>query len=165
MNVDSKPPGGILSEPLAPEHNLSAFTCGNPKLDAWLRSYALQAEARRTARTYVWRRRQGLIIAYYSLAADVIVRVGLPPSFSHGEPERIPSVLLARLAVSRSEQGSGLGGAVLGEAFDRVSALGVGARYLVVDAIDENAVAFYDHYGFRRVPGSMRLVHKTAGPL
>jgi hypothetical protein len=54
---------------------------------------------------------------------------------------------------------------LLGDAFTRVSSLDVGARYLVVDAIDEDAAAFYEHHAFRRIPGTLRLVHKTTHPV
>ena len=38
-----------------------------------------------------------------------------------------------------------------------VASLTVGARVLVVDAIDEQAAAFYECHGFRRIPDTLRL--------
>ena len=105
------------------------------------------------------------MIGYYALSADVLTRGILPRSLAHGEPDRIPAVLLARLAVDRHEHGHGLGRVLLGDAFARVSTLDVGARYLIVDAIDEQAVAFYEHHAFRRIPDTLRLVHKTTRDL
>ena len=63
-------------------------------------------------------------------------------------------VLLARLAVDRREQGSGLGGTLLAEALRKAVAAGdaAAARLVVVDAIDENAVRFYVRYGFIPAP-------------
>lgn len=49
-------------------------------------------------------------------------------------------VLLARLAVDRRHQGSGLGGTLVAEALRKAVAAGeAAARLVVVDAIDENA--------------------------
>ncbi len=35
-------------------------------------------------------------------------------------------------------------------------------RLVVVDAIDEAASLFYEHYGFRRIPDTGRLVQKMS---
>jgi predicted N-acetyltransferase YhbS len=63
-------------------------------------------------------------------------------------------VLLARLAVDRREQGSGLGGTLLAAALRKAVAAGeaAAARLVVVDAIDENAARFYERYGFIPAP-------------
>lgn len=63
-------------------------------------------------------------------------------------------VLLARLAVDRSEQGKGVGALLLAEALRKAVAAGevAAARLIVVDAVDDEAVAFYERYGFVRTP-------------
>jgi GNAT superfamily N-acetyltransferase len=73
-------------------------------------------------------------------------------------------VLLARLALDRSLHGQGLGGALVAEALGRVVAATeiVAARFVLVDAVDERAAGFYEHHGFRRIPGSLRLIQKVA---
>jgi len=38
----------------------------------------------------------------------------------------------------------------------------VAARFVVVDAIDENAASLYEHYGFGRIPNSDRLIQKVS---
>lgn len=62
----------------------------------------------------------------------------------------IPVILLARLAIDKSEQGQGLGKALLKNALQRsVQASNeIGARAVLVHAIDEEAKAFYKHFGF-----------------
>ena len=37
-----------------------------------------------------------------------------------------------------------------------------GGRVVTVDAIDDAAIAFYEHHGFLRVPDTKRLVMKIA---
>jgi ribosomal protein L14E/L6E/L27E len=37
-----------------------------------------------------------------------------------------------------------------------------GGRYVVVDAIDDNASRFYEHYGFTTTPRSDRLARKVS---
>ncbi|WP_057114186.1 hypothetical protein, partial [Mycobacterium tuberculosis] len=67
----------------------------------------------------------------------------------------IPVLVLARLALDRQEQGTGLGGDLLLDALIRsvAGARHYGARALVVDAIDDRAAEFYGHHGFLPLEG------------
>jgi len=153
-----------VSEALEDHHDLSAFASGKPSLDSWLAEQARGAEARRVARTFVWHPGDGVVVAYYSLATHVLVKDQLPLALGRGSPERIPAALLARLALDRRIQGRGLGTVVLAEALGRVveATKVVAARFVVVDAIDDEASRFYEHHGFRAVPGTRRLVQKLS---
>lgn len=93
-----------------------------------------------------------------------LVRDELSKSIGHGSPAEVPAVLLARLALDQHLHGRGLGGILLADALQRVvvaTAL-VAARFVVVDALHESAVAFYEHHGFRRIPSTRRLVQKLS---
>jgi predicted N-acetyltransferase YhbS len=70
-------------------------------------------------------------------------------------PDPVPVILLARLAVDHRWQGHGNGGRLLVDALRRCVRGGreLGARAVVVDAIDEAAAAFYRHFGFRELEG------------
>ena len=67
----------------------------------------------------------------------------------------MPVVLLARLAVARSQQGQQLGGHLLVDALRRCVRGGreFGARAVVVDATNDEAVAFYEHFDFHELEG------------
>jgi GNAT superfamily N-acetyltransferase len=153
------------SERLNPEHRLDDFASGTQTLDEWLRKSASQAQAMRTAQTFVWHEQDGVVVAYFSLAAHLVARSELPKRAGHGSPTSIPSVLLARLALDRRFHGRGLGGELLWDALSRaVKASDIAAaRLVVVDAIDEAAARFYAHHGFTKVPGNPhRLVQKVS---
>jgi GNAT superfamily N-acetyltransferase len=151
-------------EPLDERHDLSRFDSGRPDLDRWLREHARSAEARRTARTFVWLDDSGSVIVYYTIAAHLLQRADLPRSISRGNPNQIPAVLLARLALDRTLHGQGLGGALLADALTQIVAATrvVAARFVVVDAIDERAASFYERHGFRRIPTTDRLIQKVS---
>jgi GNAT superfamily N-acetyltransferase len=104
------------------------------------------------------------VVAYYSLAAHLLQRDQLPSKLGRGGPRQVPSVLLARLALDQTLRGQGLGGALLADALRRVlrATETVAARFVVVDSIDENAAAFYQHHGFRPIPDTMRLIAKLS---
>ena len=62
--------------------------------------------------------------------------------------------MLARLAIDRSEKGSGLGKALLKDALLRAAQAAdtIGARAVLVHAIDADAKSFYQHFGFEPSP-------------
>jgi GNAT superfamily N-acetyltransferase len=154
----------FLSEPLADGHVLDRFQSGVASLDAWLVSHAGHAYAMRTARTFVWHAGDAVVLAYFSLAAHLVVRAELPARVGRGSPSSIPAVFLARLALDRSLHGQGFGAELLWDALSRaVSASAIAAaRVVVVDAIDDNAAAFYRRHGFRPIPNNaFRLVQKV----
>ncbi|TQO22828.1 acetyltransferase (GNAT) family protein [Paramicrobacterium agarici] len=162
---DTGGPQGFFSERFDPrKHDVSTFSCGVDNLDAWLREQAGSADARRTARTWVWATRGGDVVGYYALAAHKVQREHVPTRIGRGGPAEIPTVLLARLALSVDLQGKGLGAALVADALERVvvATKVVAARLVVVDALDENAAQFYERLGFRRIPTSMRLVQKIS---
>jgi GNAT superfamily N-acetyltransferase len=159
------------SQPYHPHrYDAGGFDSGESALDEWLRQHAAGADARRTARTFVWTRPSGAgdapepVIAYYSLTGHRLVRDDLPRKLGRGSPNEIPAVLLSRLAVDRSAQGGGLGGAVLADALGRVieATSIVAARFVVVDALHEQAATFCEHHGFARIPDTLRLIQKIS---
>jgi predicted N-acetyltransferase YhbS len=150
--------------PIHPEDNLTGFDCGNPILNDWLRERAVRSEAARDARTYVVIAEGGNVVGYYCLSAFSVARASTGGGWlARNAPDPVPAVLLGRLAVDATCQGSGLGASLLADAIDnaaRVAEL-IGARALVVDAIDDAAYRFYEHHefiAFKHSPG--RLAHR-----
>lgn len=96
-----------------------------------------------------------------------IRRDTLQKKFRHGDQFVIPAILLARLALDADLQGRGLGRQLLVDALQRaiVGVHAVGGRYIVVDAIDDDAASFYAHFGFVRTPQQFRLVMKASTAL
>src|SRR6202035_5174917 len=96
-------------ETLAAHHDLTSFARDAPELDQWLSSPARQSNERDTARVYVISNGDGAVIAYSALVAATLTRASLRSRAASGLPEHVPAVLLAKLAVDRSHQASGLG--------------------------------------------------------
>ncbi len=63
----------------------------------------------------------------------------------------MPAAVLGRLAIDRSQQGRGLGEALLIDAIRRVlrASATIAVYAVVVDAKNERAQSFYERYGFR----------------
>jgi predicted N-acetyltransferase YhbS len=155
----------FVSELLTDHHDLSRFSSGKEELDTWLRTSALHAAAMNTGRTFVWQAEQSHVVAYFTLAAHLVARDHMPPKVGRGSPQAIPAALLARLALDQSLTGQGLGGELLWDSLSRAVAAShqVAARLVVVDAIDDAAVGFYEHFGFVPLPNNpRRLVQKMS---
>lgn len=144
-------------EPLGPKHELGAFDCGvHASLNQWLKRFAWVNQQNETSRTYVAHREQ-IVLAYYSLAAGNARREDVPSRIGKGLAQHpVPVIVLTRLAVDKSEQGAGLGKAMLKDALVRTASAAdiVGARAMLVHAIDASAAAFYRRFGFEPSPAS-----------
>ena len=134
------------------DHDRSAFSCGKAPLDACLQSLASQYENRRLGRTYVATLTPSTRVAgYYTLAAGSIGASSLPANLRKKLPKHpIPTIHLGRLAVDQAYRGQGLGAMLLFHALR--SALywseKLGVYAIDLWAIDDEARAFYEKYGF-----------------
>jgi len=149
-----KPPLSQV-EPISEHHDVSRFDCGtHASLNDWLRRFALTNQNNESARTYVVHR-NGSVVGHYSISAGSVSVEEAPARVAKGLARHpIPVILLARLAVDRDEKGTGLGKALLKDALARIAHAAeiVGARAVLVHAIDENARKFYEHFEFEPSP-------------
>lgn len=141
-------------EPLG-NHDRVAFCCGIPVLDRYLRQQASQDMRRRVAAVFVLRTVDfPAILGYYTLSATGIQPSDLPPEVTRRLPryESLPATLIGRLAVDQSMQGHGLGKVLLLDALARSlrQSAEIAALAVIVDAIDDMAGRFYEHFGFQR---------------
>jgi GNAT superfamily N-acetyltransferase len=133
-------------------HVREGFDCGKPSLNDFLHALVSQYEKRDLGRTYVaLQEGDQRVLGYYTLASGAITVEGLPAKQAKKLPRHaVPIVLLARLAVDRSVHGRGLGGFLLRDALTRSLDLSekLGIHAVVVDALDDEAKAFYERFGF-----------------
>ncbi|CAN5332960.1 GNAT family N-acetyltransferase [soil metagenome] len=147
-------------EPLSAHHDVERFDCGKPSLDDWLRRWALKNQANETARTYVVHL-DGVVLGYFSLCSGSVAREEAPRRVVQGLARHpVPVIVLARLAIDASEQGHGLGPALLKSALRQAAEAAdlIGARAVLVHAIDDQARGFYEHFEFERSPIDDRVL-------
>ena len=147
-------------QPLTVEHQLALFNCGNPILNDWLHKRALQNHLTGASRCFVVCDAQSAVLGYYAMAAGAINLAGATGAVRRNMPSPVPVMVLARLAVCQSAQGTGMGAALLKDAVLRCTAVAaqVGVRALLVHAIDDAAKAFYEKYGFSASPINERTL-------
>ena len=146
---------------LGAEHDRASFHCGEDALDRYFQTQATQDIRRRIANCFVAvEAASGQVAAYYTIAAASIPLVDLPPEDAKRLPRypTLPAVRIGRLAVDQKFQGRGLGGALLVDATRRTLQSPPAVYALLVDAKNDQAVAFYQRYLFRPVVGQPRAL-------
>ncbi|MGB8260629.1 MAG: GNAT family N-acetyltransferase [Terracidiphilus sp.] len=150
---------GRVSPPerLRADHDLTQFSCGEPSLDHWLRSRALQNEKSGASRTYVVCS-QGCVVGYYALAAGAVAHTEATTRVKRNMPDPVPVILIGRLAIDSRFQGRGVGPDLLRDAVLRTlqAAEIAGIRAILVSAISADAKRFYEKYGFISSPTHAR---------
>lgn len=148
-------PGLSAVEKLDDTFDLTSFNSGKDALDEWLKRYALVNQKSDSAKTYVVHRGKR-VVGYYCLAANCISTPNASKRAASGQPQKgsVPVIILGRLAVDKSEQGKGLGKALLKNALLRCeqSADIIAVRAVLVHALDKDAKDFYEKYDFEPSP-------------
>lgn len=153
--------------PLAPTHEVGAFTCGRPEIDDFLQNRARVEQAARLSQVYVTANAASEVVAFFTMS-PVTVRVegtllsalgiGTVPYPSLG------GFLLGRLGVHSAFQRVGIGAALVMRAAQiaKSEAVVVGGAFLAVDPKGDDALtgerlaAWYAALGFVRLGGGTR---------
>ena len=154
-------------ELLGKRHKRDAFACGVEPLDRYFQQQVTQDVRRLATACYVAIEvASGRVAGYYTLAAGAVLLSGLPPELAKKLPRYpdVPVARLGRLAIDLGFQRRKLGAAMLWDAVLRSKRSEVAVYGLVVEAKDDNAVAFYERHGFTMLSvGQRQLVLPLAG--
>ncbi len=140
------------------KHDRAAFSCEQESLDTYLKERATQEIKKHVAAVYVLTPDGKTIVGYYTLSQCAIEIGELPfelvQQLHLPKYDKLPATLLGRLARSKQFKGRGVGELLLMGALKRAleHSSNIASVAVVVDAIDENAHAFYGRYGFIDIP-------------
>ncbi|WP_267963745.1 GNAT family N-acetyltransferase [Testudinibacter sp. TR-2022] len=136
--------------PLNSTFDRNSFDCDSEPLTHYFRHFVTQDIKRKLTNCFILTNTTHQIIGYYTLSAHSICLSDLPQQMKKKLPRypTIPSIKMGRLAVNQPFRGQGFGGVLLIDALKRAANSEIGAYALLVDAKDDNAVRFYQHYGF-----------------
>ena len=137
-------------EPLTAAHDVSGFTCGKPTLDHWLKTHALSNQQKGFTAVLVVHE-AFRVVGYYGLAPTAVIPNVLPRAIRTGQPpDPVPCLLLGQLATDIGWTGRGIGTGLVKHALERCVAAAelIGGRALMVNAVDQDAAAFWQRRGF-----------------
>lgn len=143
------------TKPLDKLQDRSSFDCEVEPLNAYLKKYALQNQKKDAARTYVLTTEENQVIGYYTLVFGSVSVEETSPEISAGLGKYpIPIILLARLAIDKTQKGKGLGKFLMKDALLRATRASeiAGLRAFLIHAKDESAKTFYEKLGFQPSP-------------
>lgn len=140
-------------EALGKQHDRKRFSCGVEPLDRYLREQAGQDARKRVAAPFaLCEGNSNAVLGYYTLSALSVDVGAWPEDVARKLPRYpvVPATLLGRLAVDSRLRGKGMGEHLLMDALRRAleASREVASVAVVVDAKDDNAVAFYRRYQF-----------------
>lgn len=140
-------------ETLGKQHDRSAFSCGSPPLDRYLKTQAGQDARKRVAAPFVLCEGEGhAVLGYYTLSAISVDIGDWPENVANKLPRYpvVPATLMGRLAIHQRIRGQGAGEYLLMNALYRSlqASRQVAAVAVIVDAKDREAVTFYRHHEF-----------------
>jgi ribosomal protein S18 acetylase RimI-like enzyme len=146
----------LVIEPLDLTYDRSGFRCGVEALDRYLKKQAKQDIKRRISRVFVATKPDNpkVVIGYYTLSTLSIELNQLPEKLARKLPKHpVPAALIGRLAISNAAQGQGVGKLLLADAIKRTLAVSdqIAIYTMVVDAINDSAIEFYEQFGFTRL--------------
>lgn len=128
-----------------------SFSCSVKALEDYFHQYASQDVKKGLAKCYVLiDKQQSKIIGYYTLSSLSIPIIEVPKERLKKDIryETIPAVLMGRLAIDDNFKQQGYGKFLLADAIHRIRNNAVGSALLIVEAKDDNAASFYNHFGF-----------------
>jgi GNAT superfamily N-acetyltransferase len=133
------------------KHDRKGFDCGTEVLNEYLAKRAGREQRKHFCTCFLAISNEtDQIDGFYTLSSSSIALTDLSPAVLKKLP-RYADVRVARigrLAVDRHAQGKRLGGALIGDALNRVLNADIGCYAVVVDAKDDKAISFYKHMGF-----------------
>ena len=157
----------FFSEALG-QHDRSAFTSGNQRIDGYFRQTVSQDVKRGYAACYVMvERASGRIAGFYTLSSHSIPLTELAADLTRKLPRypSVPAVLIGWLGRDTNYRGKEVGAMLLADAITRLAAAPIGVHAICADAIDNAAAAFYREHQFQPFvsrPSALYLPMKTA---
>ena len=137
------------------------FDCGKEPLNNYILKNVTKDVKAGACTCFVILNDSDHVIGYYTLSAESISLEDAPEEFQKKiKYKYIPVILLGRLAIDKNEFGKGYGKLLLVNSLKRslqVAKNQIGAVAVIVDPMDNEAIAFYSKYGFTMLSTSGRM--------
>jgi len=161
------------------KHDRAAFSCGEERIDNFLKSTAAKHADEDFTKVYVAvEPPSNKILGYYALCPHAIDIQSLPESDRKRMPRypTVSAIYLSMIATDKSVRKRGLGTFLMADVLKRCveAANIIGGHFIVLDALDDDAARLYRRIGFHDLPApgqdrrmlmSLEKVRKTVAAL
>ena len=138
-------------------HDRRAFSCGVEVMDRWIKNSVSDQVKSDRLRLWCANDLNGKFVGFYGLTAHSVNPDDAPSLAKRKERRPVPVIYLPALAVDKTCQGQGVGGALLADAIIRSLEISesIGAAALILDVLDDENFdkrkAFYLKLGFAEI--------------
>lgn len=143
-------------------HDRMDFDCGEPALNDYLRYLARQHADKGYSQVWVAvsEPNSPQVMGYYTLSTTSLRPEEMPRKAGL---QKVPAILLGKLAVDQRYHGQGIGVMLLMDAQRNALLISrqVGVHAFVVEALNDQAAACYRRYDFRELTTGSRHLFKT----
>ena len=142
----------------AARHDRAAFTCGTDRIDNFLKITTSKYLAGDIGRIYVAVERSGgRLVGFYAVGPHSIDASELEADMKKRLPnyDRISAYYLSMIGTHSTVQGKGVGSLLMADALKRCMKASeqMGGRFVVLDALNEDAARLYARFDFISLPG------------
>lgn len=161
-NKADQPPFKI--QPFDPKsHDRTAFSCGVPQIDNYLKLTAKKGSKADIVRVWVVVDASNKIVGFYGINMHAIDVKDMPPAYHAkvGKHGFLPAAFIAMIGVDQTRQANGIGSALVADAVCRIARVSeeIGTCVIILDVFDDrdaDAVArrktYYETFGFLPLP-------------
>lgn len=161
-DTEDQPPFTI--QPFDPKtHDRTAFSCGVTQIDNYLKLTAKKGSKADVVRIWVVIDADSSIVGFYGINMHAVDIKDMPANYAkkamkHG---MLPAAFIAMVGVDKTQQGNGIGSALVADALNRIARVSeeIGTCVVMLDVFDDgdtDAVArrkkYYEEFGFIPLP-------------
>jgi len=160
--AEDQPPFTI--QPFDPKtHDRTAFSCGVPQIDNYLKLTAKKGSKADVVRVWVVIDEKSNIVGFYGINMHAIDVKEMPDAYQKkaGKHGLLPAAFIAMIGVDEKQQGNGVGSALVADAISRIARVSeeIGTCVIILDVFDDgeaDTVArrkiYYESFGFLPLP-------------
>ncbi len=164
MKSKTKDQPPFTIQPFDPKtHDRAAFSCGVPQIDNYLKLTAKKGSKADVVRIWVVIDTDNSIVGFYGINMHAIDVKDMPRAYEKkaGKHGLLPAAFIAMIGVDKTQQGYGIGSALVADALSRIARVSeeIGTCVIILDVFDDgdaDTVAkrkkYYEEFGFLPLP-------------
>ncbi len=164
MPTDAEDQAPFKIQPFDPKtHGRTAFSCGVPQIDNYLKLTAKKGSKADVVRIWVVVDEEDNIVGFYGINMHAVDVKDMPAAYKKKAMKHglLPAAFIAMIGVDEKHQGNGLGSALLADALGRIARASaeIGTCVIMLDVFDDGDAdtvarrkAYYKSFGFIPLP-------------